>query len=164
MLANIPSHYLIIGSTIIAIFMGFSIMVVRLRSQKKPVNAKKILIPPIAMSSGGLMFIFENFRVSPIQILEAVLVGIIFSTILIATSKFEVRENDIYMKQSKAFFFIFLGLIIIRIAAKVVLSDSFDVEELGGMFWILAFSMLWPWRLSMYMQYKKIQKSRLLGK
>lgn len=55
------------------------------------------------MSSGALMFIFEEFRVTPLQILEAVVVGIIFSTVLIATSKFEVRQDEIYMKRSKAF-------------------------------------------------------------
>lgn len=159
MLANIPSQYFIIGSTVMAFLMGLFVMVVRIRSQKKPVNAKKILIPPIAMSSGGLMFIFEEFRVTPIQILEAVAVGVIFSTILIATSKFEVRNAEIYMKRSKAFFFILAGLLIFRVLLKVYLSDSFDVGELAGMFWILAFSMLWPWRIAMYRRYKKVEKS-----
>lgn len=159
MLANIPSQYFIIGSTVMAFLMGLFVMVVRIRSQKKPVNAKKILIPPIAMSSGGLMFLFEEFRVTPIQILEAVAVGVIFSTILIATSKFEVRNAEIYMKRSKAFFFILAGLLIIRVLLKVYLSDSFDVGELAGMFWILAFSMLWPWRIAMYRRYKKVEKS-----
>lgn len=159
MFANIPSQYLIIGSTVMAIFMGLLVMFVRIRSQKKPVTAKKILIPPIAMSSGALMFLFEEFRVTPLQILEAVVVGVIFSTVLIATSKFEVRQDEIYMKRSKAFFFILGGLLIIRVFMKVILSNSFNIGELGGMFWILAFSMLWPWRIAMFIQYKKIEKS-----
>lgn len=41
---------------------------------------------------------------------------------------------------------------------KVILSNSFNIGELGGMFWILAFSMLWPWRIAMFIQYKKIEK------
>lgn len=159
MFANIPSQYLIIGSTVMAIFMGLFVMFVRIRSQKKPVTAKKILIPPIAMSSGALMFLFEEFRVTPLQILEAVVVGVIFSTVLIATSKFEVRQDEIYMKRSKAFFFILGGLLIIRVFMKVILSNSFNIGELGGMFWILAFSMLWPWRIAMFIQFKKIEKS-----
>lgn len=161
MLTNIPSQYLLIGSTVMAFVMGLLVMVVRIRSQRKPVNAKKILIPPIAMSSGALMFIFEPFRVTPLQILEAVAVGAIFSTVLIATSKFEIRDNEIYMKRSKAFFFILAGLLVIRIVMKMVLSDSFDVGELAGMFWILGFSMLWPWRIAMLVQYKKIAKTNL---
>nr|WP_106779041.1 cytochrome c biogenesis protein CcdC [Lysinibacillus timonensis] len=158
MFANIPSHYFVIGSTLMAIVMGTLVMFARMRAQKKPVNAKKILIPPIAMSTGAFMFVFEEFRVSPIQILEAVVVGVIFSTVLIATSKFEVRNNDIYMKRSKAFFFILVGLLLVRIILKLFLSDSFDVGELAGMFWILAFAMLWPWRLAMLMKYKKLEK------
>ncbi|HWK21520.1 MAG TPA: cytochrome c biogenesis protein CcdC [Ureibacillus sp.] len=159
MLANIPSQYFIIGSTVMAFLMGTFVMLVRIRSQKKPVNAKKILIPPIAMSSGGLMFLFEPFRVTPLEILEAVAVGVVFSTILIATSNFEVRDEEIYMKRSKAFFFILASLLILRVLMKIYLSDSIDVAQLGGMFWILAFSMLWPWRLAMLFRYKKIEKT-----
>ncbi|MBB5148582.1 MULTISPECIES: CcdC family protein [Ureibacillus] len=163
MFEAIPSRYIIIASTLMAIFMGTFIMMMRLRSQKKPVNAKKILIPPIAMSTGALMFIFEEFRVPPLQILEAVIVGIIFSIVLITTSKFEIRNNEIYMKRSKAFFIILVSLLLIRIAGKIVLTDSFDPGELAGMFWILAFAMLWPWRIAMFIQYKKIEKSNLVN-
>lgn len=41
MFDNIPSHYLIIGTTIMAAFMGTFALFVRLRAQKKPVSAKK---------------------------------------------------------------------------------------------------------------------------
>lgn len=115
------------------------------------------------MSTGALMFIFEEFRVPPLQILEAVIVGIIFSIVLISTSKFEIRNNEIYMKRSKAFFIILVSLLLIRIAGKIVLTDSFDPGELAGMFWILAFAMLWPWRIAMFIQYKKIEKSNIVN-
>ncbi|MEK4229375.1 CcdC family protein [Solibacillus sp. FSL H8-0538] len=157
----IPSQYLLIGSTVMAIVMGSFVMVMRMRSQKKPVSAKKIIIPPVAMSTGALMFIFEEFRVAPMQILEATALGLLFSTLLIATSKFEIRENDIYMKASKAFPFILVGLLVFRIILKLVFSNSLDVGELGGMFWILAFSMLGPWRIAMLIQYQKIKKAHL---
>ncbi|MDM5247605.1 cytochrome c biogenesis protein CcdC [Lysinibacillus sp. G4S2] len=159
MFSNIPSQYYVIGSTIMAIFMGSFVMVLRVRASKKPTNEKKIIIPPIAMSSGAVMFLFEQFRVSPMEILEATAVGIVFSTILIATSKFEVKGQDIYLKRSKAFVFILVGLLVIRIIAKVVLSSSIDVGELAGMFWILAFAMLVPWRVAMLIQFKRIKKT-----
>lgn len=162
MLENIPSRFVIMGSTLVAILMGTFIMMMRLRSQKKPVNAKKILIPPVAMSTGALMFVFEEFRISPLQILEAIVVGVIFSLVLMATSKFEIRDNEIYMKRSKAFFIILVSLLIIRTLGKVWLTESFDPGELAGMFWLLAFAMLWPWRIAMLIQYKKIEKSHLL--
>ncbi|KOP80407.1 hypothetical protein AMS59_03180 [Lysinibacillus sp. FJAT-14745] len=159
MFSNIPSQYYVIGSTIMAIFMGTFVMVLRMRASKKPTNEKKIIIPPIAMSSGAVMFLFEQFRVPPMQILEAAAVGMVFSTILIATSKFEVKGQDIYLKRSKAFLFILIGLLVFRIIAKLILSSSIDVGELAGMFWILAFAMLLPWRIAMLIQYKKIKKT-----
>lgn len=159
MFDNIPSQYLVIGSTLVAVMMGVFVMFVRMKASNKPTSTKKIIIPPIAMSSGALMFIFEPFRVAPIQILEASSVGIVFSTFLIATSKFEVRDHDVYLKRSKAFFFILIGLLVFRIFAKIILSVSINVSELGGMFWILAFSMIVPWRIAMLIQYKRLQKT-----
>ena len=159
MFSNIPSQYYVIGSTIMAIVMGCFVMVIRMRASKKPTNEKKIIIPPIAMSSGAVMFLFEQFRVSPMEILEASAVGILFSTILIATSKFEVKGQEIYLKRSKAFAFILIGLLIFRIIAKMILSSSIDVGELAGMFWILAFAMLVPWRIAMLIQFKRIKKT-----
>ncbi|MCH7323442.1 cytochrome c biogenesis protein CcdC [Solibacillus sp. MA9] len=163
MFDNIPAYYLLIGTTIMAAAMGTFALFIRIRAQKKPVNAKKILIPPIAMSTGASMFLFEEFRVAPPQILEAVAVGLVFSTILIATSKFEVREGAIYMKQSKAFPFILIGLLIFRIIMKIIFADNFDVGELGGMFFILAFAMLLPWRIGMLIKYKKLEKSQIVS-
>ena len=157
----IPSQILLLVTSVGAICMAVFVMIVRLRSQKKPINEKKIIIPPIAMSTGALMFIFEEFRVAPIQILEASALGIVFSLLLIATSKFEIRDQDIYMKRSKAFIFILVGLLILRIILKLIFSNSLDVGELGGMFFILAWSMIIPWRLAMLVQFKKLKKAVL---
>lgn len=155
----IPSQLLLLISSVGAIFMAVFVMFVRLRSQKKSINEKKIIIPPIAMSTGALMFIFEEFRVAPIQILEASALGILFSTVLIATSKFEVRDDAVYLKRSKAFVFILVGLLVLRIILKLIFSNSLDVGELGGMFFILAWAMIIPWRLAMLVQFKKLKKA-----
>ena len=51
-----------------------------------------------------------------------------------------------------------MALLLIRLVAKSVLSSTIDVGELGGMFWILAFFMILPWRVAMLMQYKRLEK------
>ncbi|TKC18762.1 CcdC family protein [Robertmurraya kyonggiensis] len=150
-------NYVVITS-IGAVFMAIFAMVVRMKSAKKPVSAKKIILPPIFMSTGALMFIFPVFRVTPIEVVEAVAVGLLFSTLLIKTSKFEIRDNDVYLKPSKAFIYILVGLLVIRIIAKLVLSSTIDVGQLGGMFWILAFGMIVPWRIAMFIKFKKLQQ------
>ncbi|KKB38863.1 hypothetical protein QY97_01106 [Bacillus thermotolerans] len=147
----------IAASTILAVLMGIAAMIVRMKAAKKPASAKKIILPPLFMSTGALMFIFPVFRVTPVELLEAVVVGMLFSILLIKTSKFEVRSSEIYLKRSKAFPIILISLLIIRIIGKVVLSSSVDLGELSGMFFILAFSMILPWRISMYLQYRKLK-------
>ncbi|MDN7226773.1 cytochrome c biogenesis protein CcdC [Planococcus sp. N064] len=156
-LEMVPPWIMLVVTTVGALGMGIMAMIVRSKSAKKPASAKKIILPPLFMSTGALMFVFPFFRVAPIQIGEALLVGVLFSTVLIWSSKFEIRDSDIYLKQSKAFVFILIGLLLIRVVGKVVLSSTIDIGELGGMFWILAFGMIVPWRLAMYLQYKKLQ-------
>ena len=157
---KVPSVYLITGSTILALFMGTMALIVRTKAAKRPVTPMKIILPPLFMSTGALMFIFEEFRVSLPQIFEAIFVGLLFSIILIKTTRFERRDDDIYMKRSKAFLYILLGLLIVRLAGKLLLSSTIDVGELGGMFWILAFGMIVPWRIGMLTKYKQIKGVR----
>ncbi|MCM3161354.1 cytochrome c biogenesis protein CcdC [Metabacillus litoralis] len=147
-----------IASSIIAVVMAVIVLFIRMRSAKKPATAKKIILPPLFMSTGALMFLHPMFRVTAAEFFEALFVGMFFSIFLIKTSNFEIRDNEIYLKRSKAFAFILIGLLIIRIIMKSFLSNSIDVGELSGMFWILAFGMIVPWRIAMYRSFQKIHK------
>lgn len=153
----IPQELLVTLSIVTAVVMGTALTIVRSRAAKKPVSAKKILLPPLFMSTGALMFVFPFFRVPWIHVLEAVAVGMVFSILLIKTSNFERREGDIFLKPSKAFVFILFGLLAVRIVMKLLLSSEIDVGELSGMFWLLAFGMIVPWRLAMYTKFKKLK-------
>ncbi|WP_313892325.1 cytochrome c biogenesis protein CcdC [Psychrobacillus sp.] len=158
MFEAISPNIMLIVSTVMAVVMGIAVTTLRAKAAKKPATAKKILLPPVFMSTGALMFVFPFFRVHPMQIVEAIIVGMLFSIVLIWTSKFERKDGEIYLKQSKAFIFILFGLLIVRLVGKIVLSSSIDVGELSGMFWLLAFGMIIPWRIAMYWQFRKLQK------
>ncbi|WP_251549235.1 CcdC family protein [Neobacillus muris] len=145
-------------STIVAVLMGVTVIFVRLKASNKPTNAKKIIMPPFFMATGAFMYVIPQFRLTPAEIIEAIVLGMFFSIFLIKTSKFEIQGNDIYLKRSKAFVFILIGLLVIRIALKSVLSATIDVGQLSGMFFLLAFSMIVPWRVAMYRNYLKLQK------
>lgn len=147
---------MIILSSIFAVIMALIVMVVRVKSSEKPATSKKIILPPIFMSTGALMFLFPMFQVTVFEFWEAFAMGLFFSIFLIITSKFEVRDNQIYLKRSKAFIFILLGLLVLRIAIKTIMSSSVDYGALSGMFWILAFGMIVPWRVAMYISYRKL--------
>ena len=145
-------------STILAVLMGLFVFAIRMKASQKPASLKKIILPPFFMSTGALMYIFPFFRLTGLEILEAIILGMFFSLFLIKTSKFEIRDNQIYMKRSKAFGLVLIGLILARTILKLALSSSIDVGETGGMFWLLAFSMIVPWRVAMYFQYKKMER------
>lgn len=153
---------MVIWSSIAAVLMGIVVIMIRTKAAKKPATAKKIILPPIFMSTGALMYLFPQFRITPMEILEALTVGLIFSIFLIKTSTFEVRGEEIYLKRSRAFVYILIGLLVVRILLKSYLSASIDVGELSGMFWLLAFGMIVPWRIAMFISYKKL-KNQLNG-
>ncbi|KIL72587.1 hypothetical protein SD77_0624 [Bacillus badius] len=137
--------------------MGITVIFIRMKAAKKPTSANKIMLPPLFMSTGALMFVIPEFRVTSMELLEAVAVGMLFSILLIKTSNFEVRDEDIYLKRSKAFPIILISLLIVRIIGKVMLSSTIDVGQLSGMFFILAFAMIVPWRIAMYRQYRSLR-------
>ncbi|WP_456270553.1 DUF1453 family protein [Bacillus sp. AK130] len=147
---------MIVVSSILAVVMAVIVMAVRIKSSEKPATAKKIILPPIFMSTGALMFLFPMFHVTGAEFLEALTVGMIFSIFLIKTSKFEIRDDKIYIKRSKSFVFILIALLVIRIAMKSILSTTIDYGALSGMFWILAFGMIVPWRIAMFLSFIKL--------
>ncbi|HZG70367.1 MAG TPA: CcdC protein domain-containing protein, partial [Chondromyces sp.] len=61
---------LLVASSIFAIFMGIMAIFIRMKAAKKPTSAKKIVLPPIFMSTGALMFVIPQFRVTPMELLE----------------------------------------------------------------------------------------------
>jgi membrane protein CcdC involved in cytochrome C biogenesis len=152
-----PMNFVVVSS-IGAVFMGILALVVRMKAAKKPTNALKIILPPVFMSSGALMYVVPQFRLTGMEILEVVILGMLFSILLIKTSKFEIRENEIYLKRSKAFIYILAGLLVVRIGLKTILSATIDYGELSGMFFLLAFSMIVPWRVAMYLDFKKLYR------
>ncbi|MFS0863863.1 CcdC family protein [Fredinandcohnia sp. 179-A 10B2 NHS] len=154
---------LAIASSIVAIIMAIFVTFLRSKSSQRPASIKKIILPPIFMSTGALMFVHPMFRVTPLEIVEAITVGMLFSLLLIKTSSFEIKGNDIYLKRSKAFMYILIGLLAFRIILKSILSTTIDIGELSGMFWILAFGMIVPWRIAMFVKYKRLAATLVNG-
>lgn len=141
--------------------MGAAVIVVRMKAQQYPVNEKKIILPPVFMSTGAFMYVVPYFRLTHTEIIESVVIGMLFSTVLMMTSHFEVKGSDIYLKKSKAFPIVLISLLIIRTVLKVFLGSSINAGELAGMFFLLAFSMLLPWRLAMLYRYQQLKKRML---
>ncbi|GAA0496274.1 CcdC family protein [Salinibacillus aidingensis] len=149
----------IITSTAVAFVMATTMIFVRMKAAKKPASIKKIILPPLFMSTGAFMFVFPVFHISWLQVMEALLVGVVFSVFLIITSNFEVKDHDIYLIPSKAFIFILFGLLILRLVLKTLIGQTISFGETSGMFFLLAFGMILTWRIAMLIKYLKLKKS-----
>ena len=78
------------------------------------------------MATGALMYVVPYFRLTGSEMLEAFIIGLLFSTVLIWTSRFEVKGTEIYMKRSKAFPVILISLLVIRTVMKIFISNEID--------------------------------------
>lgn len=146
-----------------AVIMGIVVIFVRKHASKTPLTLKKIIIPPVMMSTGALMYIFPYFRLSWIHIAETIVIGAIFSAVLIITTKYEVKNSELYVRQTKAFPVILMGLLLARIALKYIFSLNTTPGEIGGMFFLLAFVMIGIWRLSMFIKHNDFKKRQTVS-
>jgi len=159
---NLSNTVLLVGSTIVALIMATTMIIIRARVARKPTSAKKIILPPLFMSTGALMFIFPFFRVESIQILEALVVGIIFSIFLIKSTKFEIKNDEIYLIPSKLFIFILFGLLIIRLIVKLIIGSTISFGETSGLFYLIALGMMITWRIAMFIKYNQLKSELTL--
>lgn len=147
-------------STIGAAGMALIVIGIRLRAAKKPTSIRKIMIPPLGMTTGYLMFLFPQMHIPWTYALIALLVGILFSYPLIKTSNFETSGDDIYLKRSRAFPLLLLGLLAIRIVMHSYVEQYLSIPQTGSAFFILAYGMIVPWRIAMLRKYYQVRREQ----
>lgn len=148
----------IIISSLVAGMMAVGMIFVRLRAAKRPTSVRRIILPPLFMSTGIFMFLSPVFQVEWIQFFEAFAIGVLFSILLIKFSEFRIKNNEIYLIPSKAFAAILFGLLAIRIVIKLIIGSYISLGETSGLFFLLAFGMILSWRIAMLYKYMKIKK------
>lgn len=145
----------------IVVFSGFvmiaiTVLILRLRATKRPTSVKKILIPPLGMSTGFVMFLYPPVHIPFTWALLSFIAGAIFlATPLIKTSQFHIVGDEIFLKPSKAFLFVIILLLAVRLGLHSYVEQYISLYQTAGLFFILAFGMLLPWRVAMYLQYRK---------
>ena len=156
----LTKEFLVIASIVVSLLMVVVVNWVRLRNTKNPAVAKKIIMPPLFMATGASMFILPMFRPTLPELISSVVMGMLFSIILIKTSKFEIKDKEIYLQKSKLFLVALVGLVALRMIGKIILAETINIEpaQMSGIFFILAFSMILPWRISMYFGFRKLKR------
>lgn len=147
------------ASTIVIIVGALMVILIRLRAARKPTSIRKILIPPAAMVTGFLMFAAPIMRIPLTMAFGAFVVGILFSVPLIKSSKMhEGDDGRIYLKRSPAFVVVLLSLLVIRLVLHSFIERYVTIPQTGAIFFILAFGMLLPWRIAMFINYRRFSR------
>lgn len=143
-------------SSVVIVVMALTVIFIRVKASRRPTNARKILIPPLGMSTGFLMFVAPETHVPFSYAAVAFLFGVLFSIPLISTSRFYVQGDAVYLHRSRAFILVLLGLVVIRVALHGYIEQYITIAQTGAVFFVLAFGMLLPWRIAMYLRYRKL--------
>jgi membrane protein CcdC involved in cytochrome C biogenesis len=146
------------GAAIIGSILGLvAVMTWRVREARSAVSSKKIVIPPLGMATGFLMFVVPAFRVPWTWAGMALLIGAFgLAYPLLATSRL-VRQGDVVMMQrSNAFFAVMVGLAAIRLIARGYLDTVLSVQQTGALFYLLAFGIILRWRTRMLLEYRNL--------
>nr|WP_279591744.1 cytochrome c biogenesis protein CcdC [Paenibacillus sp. F411] len=151
------SPILQIGSTVGMLVMALAVILIRVKASHRPVTVRKIIIPPLGMTTGFLMFVVPEVRIPLLWAIVSFLVGwFIFSYPLIRGTRFELVEGQVFIQRSRSFVFILLGLLTVRLLLHTYIEQHISIPQTGALFFLLAYGMITHWRVSMYRQYVRI--------
>lgn len=137
---------------------GMAIIAWRIQETRTPVTAKKIIIPPLAMSTGFGMFVSPAMRIPWTWALAAFLIGaLVLSYPLARTSSLEPAGDVILMRRSPGFILILLGLLGLRLALHDYIGHVLPARQTAALFFVLAFGMIVRWRVTMYFNFRALQ-------
>lgn len=149
-------------SLFVTVLAGVSVIILRMRASNRPTTLRKIVIPPIGMSTGFIMFIVPEIRIPVLWGLGAFATGaVLFSYPLIRTTRLELVDGIVYLQRSKAFLWIILAMLALRIALHDWVEHHISVEQTAGLFYLLAFGMIVIWRLAMLRAFMKLHNGRI---
>ncbi|WP_240415706.1 CcdC family protein [Paenibacillus periandrae] len=159
-MVHFGAFHIQVVSSIGMVAMALLAIFVRMRATNKPITTAKIIMPPIGMSTGFLMFVAPAFHVPVLWGVLAFLVGLLlFSYPLIRSSQLELHEGHVFVKRSKSFAFVMLGLLALRVALHSYIETYISIPQTGALFFLLAFGMLVPWRAAMLLRYRRLQRT-----
>lgn len=144
---------------VMSILGGVVVLSWRMRETSRPINARKILIPPLGMSTGLFMFLYPPTRIPLSWAVAAVVCGALFFTWPLHRSSRLARDGEVIrLQRSRAFLWILFGLVAIRFAARSWVEQFIDVLQTGSVFFLVALGMIVPWRVLMYREYRGLTR------
>jgi membrane protein CcdC involved in cytochrome C biogenesis len=129
----------------------------RMRETSRPVTARRIIAPPLGMSTGLCMFFYPPARIPVAWALLAFAAGaLLFSYPLARTSRLTRVGGEIRLQRSPAFLVILVVLVAVRFAARAYVERYVSPIQTGAIFFLIAFGMILPWRVMMYREFRTL--------
>jgi membrane protein CcdC involved in cytochrome C biogenesis len=139
------------------LFGGLMLIALRIRAGRRPATLRKIVMPPLGMATGFIMFAFPVTHIPWLWALSVFGTGLLmFSFPLVVSTRLEKVQEDIYVRRSKAFIAILAVLLLIRLLLHGVVEDYMTIPQTGAIFYLLAFGMIVPWRLAILSDYLRL--------
>jgi membrane protein CcdC involved in cytochrome C biogenesis len=130
----------------------------RFRETSSPVTVRKLIIPPLGMSTGFFMFVVPETRVPLTWAVIALALGaLVFAYPLARSSTLTRSGGEILMQRSKAFLLILLGLVAVRFALRAWIEQYLTQLQTGALFFLLAFGAIARWRVGLLRQFLKLR-------
>jgi membrane protein CcdC involved in cytochrome C biogenesis len=135
------------------------VLIWRVREGRTAVTVKKLVMPPLGMSTGFCMFFVPMFRVPWLWGVAAFFIGAtVFAYPLLLTSSLRREGDAIMMKRSGAFFAVIVVLALVRYFARDYFDSFISLEQTGAIFYLLAFGMILHWRLKLLLLYRALSR------
>jgi membrane protein CcdC involved in cytochrome C biogenesis len=145
---------------VMSILGGVIVMTWRLRETSRPITARKILVPPLGMSTGLFMFVYPPTRIPLSWAALALAAGTILFTYPLAKTSRLMRDGAlIRLQRSPAFLWILGGLVAVRFAARSWVEQHVSPLQTGSIFFLIALGMIVPWRVLMYFEYRRLVRA-----
>lgn len=139
---------------------GAAVLAWRLQETRTPVTARKLLLPPLGMSTGFLMFASPSMRIPLSWALGAFLVGaLVLSWPLARTSTLERDGDAIMMRRSNRFFTILGALLLLRVALHDYVGTLVSARQTASLFFVLAFGMIVRWRVTLFARFRALERN-----
>lgn len=132
-------------------------LVWRFQETRTPVTVPRIVLPPLAMSTGFAMFLVPSLRIPWSWAALAFVIGALLLAWPLARSSSLERDGEVVMmRRSSGFLLILLGLLAARLALHDWIGHLISARQTASVFFVLAFGMILRWRVGMYGRYREI--------
>lgn len=146
--------------TVVMAVVGAGAMLLwRLRETMRPVSVANLVAPPLGMSTGLSMFAAPAMRVPLAWAAAALLVGAVVLAVPLARTSHLVRKGEaVFMRRSRAFLAILLGLVAVRVLLRVYIERVMSPGQAAAILYLVALGMIVRWRGGMLAAYLALRR------